>query len=342
MPDALVEQLCLVLRKVRTQRFAAHSPRFSLRQQLVVARTVGDERRQQLHLPLGLEHRLVRAVQVIEVRDQRLHAWRHVERFEHVAAHEVGEVAHRLHRHRLMEELQRLIVLDAEQAPELRAIGRKALMHVDARAAQPLAQRRHVDAEFGKVASDRQRAFGHCEEAGRLAVRLLEPEHLRQRHRLVIAGVLEHAENHRVAAMIAQGHRATRATELAALRLVVPEHVRAQRSLARVGAGGLVVGDAVRRHEQRRHRIDQRGLARADIAGEQRVAAVGAQRPDAAVERAPVEHLEPLQPKAGELLVGDEVQAQGFMLHRTVPSVAHDRRPGARRTAPAIAHRRMP
>jgi hypothetical protein len=39
-----------------------------------VALAVVDQRRQQLHLPLGLEHRLVRAVQVVEVADQRLDA----------------------------------------------------------------------------------------------------------------------------------------------------------------------------------------------------------------------------------------------------------------------------
>jgi hypothetical protein len=80
------------------------------------------------------------AVQVIEVADQRLDAAAHVEGLQHVAAHEVGEVAHRLHRHRLVEQLQRLLVLDAEAAAEPGAIGREAVEQLAARTAQLLAQ----------------------------------------------------------------------------------------------------------------------------------------------------------------------------------------------------------
>jgi hypothetical protein len=102
----------------------------------------------------------------------------------------------------------------------------------------------------GKVAGDREIAFGGDEEARRLPLRVLDPEHLRQRHRLVVAGVVKHAEDHRVVVVVAQRHRPRRAADLVALGLVVAEHVGAQRPLAAVGTGRLVVGDALRRHQQ--------------------------------------------------------------------------------------------
>lgn len=48
---------------------------------------------------------------------------------EHVVAHEVGEVADRLHRHGLVEELERLLVVDAEAAAEPGGVGREAVEH---------------------------------------------------------------------------------------------------------------------------------------------------------------------------------------------------------------------
>lgn len=47
-----------------------------------------------------------------------LDALPHVERFEHMAAHEIGQIANRFHGNRLMEQLQRLLVLDAEAAAD--------------------------------------------------------------------------------------------------------------------------------------------------------------------------------------------------------------------------------
>ena len=63
-------------------------------------------------------------------------------------------------------------------------------------------------------------------------------------------------------------------------------------------------------HQQRGDGIDQRRFARADVAGEQGVVAVELQRPDAAVEGAPVEHLQAMQAKARERIVGDEIQTR--------------------------------
>jgi hypothetical protein len=271
---AAVQQLALEPREVGPQRLAPVAPVLDLGHQRLVALTVLDQRRQQRDLALGLEHRLMGAVEVIEVADQRLDAAGHVEGLQHVAAHEVGEVAHRLHRHRLVEQLQRLLVLDAEAAAEPGAIGREAVEQLAARTAQLLAQRGDVAAEAAEVLGDGQCPLGGHEQARRLALRVLQPEHLGQRHRLVVALVAEHAEDDRVARRVAQRHRFGAARHLVALALVVAQHVGAQRALAGIRPGRLVVGHALRRHQQGGDGIDQRGLARTDVAGEQAVAAV--------------------------------------------------------------------
>ncbi len=51
---------------------------------------------------------------------------------------------------------------------------------------------------------DGQRAFGHRMEAFGLTARILEPEYLRERDRLLITLVAEFAEQHRIAAVITQ------------------------------------------------------------------------------------------------------------------------------------------
>jgi hypothetical protein len=343
---ALVEQAELEAGEIGRERLAAIAQFLDLYRQRGMLVAVGDQRREQCHLPLGLEYRFVGAVEVVEVTDQRGNAWLDIEGLEHVAAHEVGQVADRFHRHRLVEEIERLLVVDAEATAEPGAVGREAVEDLAPRPPQPLAQAGDVGAEVGKVTGDREIAFGGDEEARRLPLRVLDPEHLRQRHRLVVTGVVKDAEDHRVVVVVAQRHRPRRAADLVALRLVVAEDVRAQRPFAAVGPGGLVVGDALRRHQQRRHRIDQRRFARADVTGQEGIPALRIERPHTPVESAPVEHFEPLQAEAREGVVGNEIEAEGLrLIHRMPPPArraARGSRPAAGRTRPATAHRRTP
>ncbi len=58
---------------------------------------VADQRLQRLHLGAGLEHRLMGAVEVVEVLDQGVDAWTDIEGLEHVLAHEAGQVPHGFH-----------------------------------------------------------------------------------------------------------------------------------------------------------------------------------------------------------------------------------------------------
>ena len=354
--EAAVQQLALEPGEIRSKLIARIPPAPNLGREQLVARAVVDQGRQQVHLPLGLEHGLVRPVQVVEVADQGLDAAPHVEGFQHVAAHEVSEVAHRLHRDRLVEQLQGLLVLDAEAPAEPGPIRREAVEQFAARAPQLLAQGSDVTAEAAEVISDGQCPLSRHKQACGLALRVLQPEDLGQRHGLVIALVAEDAQDDRVARRIAQRHGPGAARHLIALALVVAQHVGPQGALAGICPGRLVVGHAMRRHEQGRDGIDQRGLARTDVAREQAIAPVELMAPHALVEGAPVEHFQPLQTKADAAVVGHEVQPQCPSVHRCLthppspgrhpdprrPTAPCGRPPAARRTPPATVRRRMP
>ena len=118
----------------------------------------------------------------------------------------------------------------------------------------------------------------------------------------------QHAQNHRIAVLSAQGHRLGVTAALVALGFVMPQHIRAQRAFPRVSACRLVVGNALGRHQQRRHGIDQRGLARANVARQQTVSAAQLQRPDALVKGAPVKDLQPAQAKTGQGVAVAEIE----------------------------------
>ena len=271
--QALINQGQLERGKVRFEGFAAGAQHVTAGQQFGMSVAVCHQRGKQRNLLFGFEHSGVGAAQVVKVGDQVFDAGVYLKRLQHVVAHKVGQVAHRFHRHRLVEQLQRLLTLNAKTAPKVRAVGRKTVKQRRTAFAQARAQGGDGRAEVGKVRRDRQRPFGHGVKALRLAKCIFEPEHLRQRDGLVKPGVVEHAQDHRIAAGIAQCDGFGVAAGLIALRLVVAQHVRSQRALARVGPGRLVVGDALRRHQQRGDGIDQRGFAGTDVARQQAVAA---------------------------------------------------------------------
>ena len=124
----------------------------------------------------------MRPVQVIKVADQGLYAAAHIEGLQHVAAHEVREVAHRLHRDGLVEQFQCLLVLDAETTAKPGPIGRKAVEQLAAAAAQFLAQGGDVAAEAAEVIGNRECPFGRQEQARRMTLGVLQPEDLGPGH----------------------------------------------------------------------------------------------------------------------------------------------------------------
>ena len=349
--EALAQQVELVSREPGPQRLPAPTQLADLRVELGMAGAVGDERREQLDPALRLQHRFVGATQVVEMVDQGCDPRRHVERLQHVAAHELGEIAHRLHRDRLMEEIERLLVVDAEAPAEPGAVGREAAEQRNVRrAAQALAKLRDVRAEARELAGDGQGALGGHVQALGLALRSGDPEHLGEGHGLLVARVAKHAQDDRVGVVVAQRHGPGDAAERAAFGLVVAQNVGAQRAFPAPGASRLVVGRALRRHQQRGDRVHECGLPRADVAGEQAVAPVRLQGPHAPVERAPVEHLETMQAVAGERVVVQEIEVQNLRFShcracRRRPRrlrACHDTRRAARRARRATGRPRMP
>ena len=54
------------------------------------------------------------------------------ERFKHVRANEIGQIADRFHRHGLVEQVHRLRGVDPQLPPEVGSVGREPLVHADA------------------------------------------------------------------------------------------------------------------------------------------------------------------------------------------------------------------
>ena len=255
--QAFVEQSQFDARKILAQRLTATSELIDLADQSRVTLTIRHQRCEQLDLTFGFHHRLVSPGQVVEMRYQRHDTRHHIEGFQHVIAHKIGQVADRLHRYGLVEQLQRLIVIDTEATAEPRAIPGETVFDLRPHRAQFLAQLGDVGTEMRKVHRNREITFRSDKQSRRLPVRLLHPEYLRQCHGLVVARVVEHPQNDRVGVGVAQTHRLGRAGDLVALGLVVAEYIGTQRPFPAVGAGGFVVGYPLRGHEQRRNRVYQ-------------------------------------------------------------------------------------
>ena len=233
--DARIQQVSLQPREERPESLPALAERLDLGDQPGMSFAVGHERGEVLDLAPRTEHRLVGAAQVVEVPDEGRDPGRHVERLQHVAAHELGEIAHRLHGHGLMEQVERLLVVDPEAAAEPCAVRREGVPDLDPGAAQPLAQVVDVGAEACELAGDGQIALGGGKEPCGLALRVRDPEHLGQGDGLVVALVPEYAEDDGVVAGVAERHRPGGDAQLVALGLVVAQHVGAQGPLPASG-----------------------------------------------------------------------------------------------------------
>mgnify|MGYP003431545362 CR=1 FL=1 len=66
---------------------------------------------------------------LLEMLDQRLDAGIDVGGFEHVGADELGQIPYRLHRHRLVEQLQGRRVSDPQAPPEVGAVLAETVVH---------------------------------------------------------------------------------------------------------------------------------------------------------------------------------------------------------------------
>src|SRR5205085_1697843 len=137
-----------------------------------------------------------------------------------------------------------------------------------ARFAKALPEIVDVLPEAREVLRDREWLVRNDVEAVRLAFEVAQPEHRRQRYQLPERLVYETRQHHGIGILVAERDGTGARAGLAALRFVVTQHIRPQCALPRVGARGAVVGEPLRRNEERRDGVDQRRLARPDVSRE--------------------------------------------------------------------------
>ena len=99
--------------------------------------------------------------------------------------------------------------------------------------------------------------------------------------------------------MVTQADRFSRAGNFIALGFIMSQHIGTQGTFSVIRAGRLVIGHPVGRNQQGGNGIHQRGFSGADVAGKQSVFTIKLQRPYSAIKSAPIEHLQPDQPKSG-------------------------------------------
>ena len=266
-------------------------------QQLVTAAVV-HQRCESGDLPFGFDDGLVCGVEVVEQAAQSGDAWLDVRVFQHVVAHEFGDVGYGFHRHGLVEQIQRLFTRQAHAAAEVFAVFGEAVVQRDSRHfAQPFFEFLNVFTEAGKIPCNGKFAFGYQVKTLRLPLVILHPEHLGQRHGFVEMLVAKTAQNHRIAPQPAQGHGFSGQAFIIFFALVIAAHIRSQAAFTRFGAGCFVEHHPMRGNQQRGNRIHQRGFSRADVACQQGIFTIGTDAPDALVKRAPVEHLKVVEAK---------------------------------------------
>ena len=164
-----------------------------------------------------------------------------------------------------------------------------------------------VRAETGEVPTDGEIPLGGGKKTLGLVARLGNPEDLGEAHGLLVVLVAEDADDHGIAVAVAQRDGAGHAG-VAAFRLVVAENIGSQHAFAVLRPRSLVIGNAVRRHQERSHGIHQGRFAGADVSGHETIPTTELQRPDALVECAPIEHLEAMQAVTGKRVVRDAVE----------------------------------
>ena len=260
---------------------------------------------------------------------------------QHVIANEVVQIADRLHRDRLVKQLQGLLGAYPQESPKGRAVLGELVEDLGTRPTEPLAEVAQLGSKIGEVRRDGKGLGSGDEKAIGLARVLPLLEHLRERHGLVVAVVAEDPQDDGVtAAPGAQADSSRSSCRLNALGLVVALDVGAKGPLLGVRACGLVVGDPVGGHEQCRECVNEGRLPRADVTCEQRGLSSRRQAPHLTVEGAPVEHLKVLQAVPGAMPASELNAREESFIHRFAPRW---RTPGAcRRSRTASRRRRRP
>ena len=179
-------------------------------------------------------------------------------RLEHVRAHECRQRIDFLQRNRLLEQVERLHLPDAEALAEIAAIERIIVVGMDEVVGLEAASERPHVADAREALGNRKRLVReHVEARGRRGTLGLVPENLRERDGAAIVFVGKDAENHAVLVLVAQRLGTAAALRRRMVRIVAA-HIGIERALLRTRIGRLVVRHAARRHEERDDGIDER------------------------------------------------------------------------------------
>src|SRR5476649_2775448 len=100
------------------------------------------------------------SVQIIEMCNQRRDTSSSIEWFKHMAANKFGQVTHRLHRNRLMKQLQRLFVINPQTPPKPGTVLGKTILDIRTVVTQSLSQLRNVGAKVSKVRGNTKLTLG--------------------------------------------------------------------------------------------------------------------------------------------------------------------------------------
>ena len=169
-----------------------------------VAAAVIHQRSKSGDLPFRFDDSLVCGIEVIEQATQCGDARLDVGVFQHVVAHEFGNIGHRLHRHGLIEQIQCLLARQTHTPPKILTVSRKAVVQRNRRHfAQTFFEFLNIFTETGKIACDSQLFLGNNVETLRLTFVVLHPEHLRQGHGFVEMLIAKTPEDDRVTSQAA-------------------------------------------------------------------------------------------------------------------------------------------
>ncbi len=160
--------------------------------------------------------------------DERFYAFFYGEGFNHMLAHEVSQISYGLHRDRLVEKLKRLLAVNAQEAAKMRTVLRKVVedLHTGL-IAQASAQIGKVRSEPGEVLGDGELFVGDNVKPIRLSLPIGLPKDLRQGDVLLVAGIAEVAQDHRVRVVVAQGDRFGAQPVITARCFIVAQDIRA-------------------------------------------------------------------------------------------------------------------
>src|SRR5262249_17218418 len=154
---------------------ATRAQGFDFQDELRVSGTVRHKRRELLNLSFCLQYGFVSPIQIVEMCDQCLDARLHIRSLEHVSTHEICQVPDGVHRHGLMKQFQRLVVLNAEAAAKVGTVWRKALEDFGSTAPELLSQVPNVRSEVGEISGNRKLGFSGNEKTSRLSLNIFEP-----------------------------------------------------------------------------------------------------------------------------------------------------------------------